>query len=275
MKRFALAALALAVILVIPVGAQTGVPVKNALVVVSGQDDAILQSMLAAGGSPSSVLKALKTAEGLLLALASSVPTDEAGRFELDAPLNPGTYNVTVFAPGFVRSSDSIAVDGTGAGKNLTIFMQPSAMGSGRVTDEQGRPVPGIVVAASSPHSANYDITMDDGVFVLDTGLKTGSHDIYAFKPGIDVAKLQALVSSTGPGMLENKLPALFKAGDAGYVSHASAVQLEQGKLTTLNVQLESSHAISGRVTDGAGNPVPASPCLRLTAAAAWPTPRR
>jgi hypothetical protein len=33
-------------------------------------------------------------------------------------------------------------------------------------------------------------------------------------------------------------------------------VQLEQGKLTTLNVQLEGSHAISGRVTYGAGNPV-------------------
>ncbi|HEU4605218.1 MAG TPA: carboxypeptidase-like regulatory domain-containing protein [Nitrososphaera sp.] len=256
MKRFALAALALAVILVIPASAQTGIPVKNALVVVSGQDDAILQSMLAAGGSPSSVLKALKTAEGLLSAMAPSVPTDEAGRFELDAPLSPGTYNVTVFAPGFVASSDSIAVDGDGAGKNLTIFMQPSAMVSGRVTDEQGRPVSGIVVAASSPHSANYDITMDDGVFVLDTGLKAGLHDIYAFKPGVDVARLQALLNSTGLGMLENKVPALFKAGDAGYVAHASAVQLEQGKLTTLNVQLESSHAISGRVTDGAGNPV-------------------
>jgi protocatechuate 3,4-dioxygenase beta subunit len=256
-KRFALAALALAVILVIPATAQTGIPVKNALVVVSGQDDAILQSMLAAGGSPSSVLKALKTAEGLLSTMAPSVPTDEAGRFELDAPLSPGTYNVTVFAPGFVASSDSIAVDGDGAGKNLTIFMQPSAMVSGRVTDEQGRPVSGIVVAASSLHSANYDITMDDGVFVLDTGLKTGSHDIYAFKPGVDVARLQALLNSTGLGMLDNKVPAVFKAGDAGYVAHASAVQLEQGKLTTLNVQLESSHAVSGRVTDGAGNPVP------------------
>lgn len=256
MKRFVLAAIALTVILVIPAGAQTGVPVKNALVVISGQDDTILQSMLAAGGSPSSVLKALKTAEGLLSAPAHSAPTDASGRFQLDSPLSPGTYSVTAFAPGFVTSSDSIAVDGNGAGKNLTIFMQPSAMVSGRVTDEQGRPVSGIVVAASSPHSANYDITMDDGVFVLDTGLKTGSHNIYAFKPGIDIARLQALLNSTGLGMLENKVPALFKAGDAGHVSHASVVQLEQGKLTTLNVQLESSHTISGRVTDGAGNPV-------------------
>jgi hypothetical protein len=161
-----------------------------------------------------------------------------------------------VFAPGFVSSSDSVAVDGSGAAKNLTIFMQPSAMVSGRVTDEQGRPISGIIVAASSPHSVNYDITMDDGVFVLDTGLKTGSHDIYAFKPGIDVARLQSLLNNAGLGLLENKVPPLFKTADAGYVSHVSAVQLEQGKLTTLNVQLKDSHVISGRVADSAGNAV-------------------
>ncbi|HKZ62117.1 MAG TPA: carboxypeptidase-like regulatory domain-containing protein [Nitrososphaera sp.] len=36
--------------------------------------------------------------------------TDSAGRFALAAPLGAGTYNITVFAPGFVASSDSIAV---------------------------------------------------------------------------------------------------------------------------------------------------------------------
>lgn len=257
MKRFALAVLALALILIMPASAQSGVPVKNALVVVSAQDDIVLQSMLAAGGSPSSVLKALETAEGLLSTSTPRVSTDATGGFALDAPLSPGTYNVTVFAPGFVASSDSVAVDGSGAAKNLTIFMQPSAMVSGRITDEQGRPVPGIIVAASNPHSANYDITMDDGIFVLDTGLKTGPYDIYAFKPGIDVAPLQGLLNNTGLGLLENKVPSFFKIDDVGYVSLVSEVQLEQGKLTTLNMQLKGSHVITGRVTDSAGNAVP------------------
>jgi hypothetical protein len=117
-----------------PASAQSGVPVKNALIVVSTQDDIVLQSMLATGGSPSGVLKALETAEELLSASAPRSSTDAAEQFALDAPLNPGTYNVTVFAPGFVASSDSFAVDGAGAAKNLTIFMQPSAMVSGRVT---------------------------------------------------------------------------------------------------------------------------------------------
>jgi protocatechuate 3,4-dioxygenase beta subunit len=257
MKRFALAVLALAVVVIMPASAQSGVPVKNALVVVSAQDDIILQSVLAAGGSPSSVLNTLEAAEELLSASTPHASTDAAGRFALDAPLSPGTYNVTVFAPGFVATSDGVAVDGSGAATNMTIFMQQSAMVSGRVTDEQGRPIPGIVVAASSPHSVNYDITMDDGVFVLDSGLKTGLHDIYAFKPGVDVARLQGLLNNTEIGMLENKVPPLFKTNGAGYVSHVSVVQLEQGKLTTLNVQLKDSHVISGRVTDSAGGAVP------------------
>jgi hypothetical protein len=62
-KRLVLAVLALAVIVTMSGSAQSGVPVKNVLVVVSAQDDIVLQLMLDAGGSPSSVLKALETAE--------------------------------------------------------------------------------------------------------------------------------------------------------------------------------------------------------------------
>jgi len=263
-KILALAVLALAVIAIIimPASAQSGVPVKNALVVVvSEQDDAILQSMIAAGGSPSGILNALETAEGLLLSTsAPHVSTDSVGRFALDATLGPGAYNLAVFAPGFVASSESLAIDGEGATRNMTIFMQQSAMLSGRVTNEQGEPLSGIVVAASSPHSVNYDITMDDGVFVLDTGLKTGPHEIYAFKPGIDFDLLQGLLNKPGLGMLDNNKASttIFKSDDNnGYVSHVATVQLEQGKLTTLNVQLKGSHVISGRVMDSAGNAVP------------------
>ncbi|MEW6603532.1 MAG: carboxypeptidase-like regulatory domain-containing protein [Thermoproteota archaeon] len=255
MKRVALAIVALAVIVIMPASAQSGVPVKNALIIVSSQDDSILQSILATGGSPSSVQRAIKAAAGLLSAPALHISTDATGQFMLDAPLNYGTYDVSVFALGFVASPDSLVVDGTGGAKNLTIFMQSSAMVSGRVTDSQGKPIPGAVVAAGGPHSANYDITMDDGVFVLDTGLKTGMHKIHVFKPGIDIAKLQKL-NNTEFSMLENKVPALFKTEASGYISEVFEVELEQGKLTTRNVQLENSHTISGIVTDSAGNPL-------------------
>jgi protocatechuate 3,4-dioxygenase beta subunit len=202
------------------------------------------------------VQKAVKAAEGLLSASALDISTDVSGRFTLDARFNPGTYAVNVFAPGFVASSNSLVVDAADVTKNLTIFMQPSAMLSGRVIDSQGRPIPGIVVAVESPHSTNYDITMDDGIFVLDTGLKTGMHKIHVFKPGIDIAKLQELLNNTEFDMFENKVPAIFKTETSGYVSEVFEVELEQGKLTTRNVQLENSHTISGRVTDGEGNPL-------------------
>ena len=110
MKIFALAALALAVILVMPASAQSGVRTKNALVVVTAQEEIILQSKLEAGGSSSSIQKELETAEKLLSPSVPQTSTNSAGRFELAAPLGAGTYNITVFAPGFVVSSDSIAV---------------------------------------------------------------------------------------------------------------------------------------------------------------------
>ena len=257
MKRLALAVLALAIVVTMPAGAQSGVPVKNALVVISPQDDAFLQSMFAAGGTPFSVQKTLKTAEELLSTTASSASTDSAGRFTLDAFLGPGSYNVTVFAPGFATSSDNLAIDGNGAAKNLTIFLQPSAMLSGHVTDSNGKPISGVVVAASKPYSTNFDITMDDGVFVLDTGLKTGLYNIYAFKPGIDIARIQSLLDKgTKLPLLENRVPGLFFKEAAGYISKALQVQLEQGKLTTLDVQLNDSLSLSGKVTDDAGSPI-------------------
>src|SRR5262245_26821939 len=237
MKRVALAIAALAIVVIMPAGAQTGVPVKNALVVVSPQDDVFLQSMFAAGGSPSSVQKTLKTAEEILSTPVPNTSTDAAGRFTLDAFLSPGSYNLTVFAPGFATSSDNLVIDGSGAAKNLTIFMQPSAMLSGRVTDSNGKPISGIVVAASKPYSTNFDITMDDGVFVLDTGLKTGLYNIYAFKPGIDVTRIQSLLDKDNKlPLFENRVPGLFFKEAAGYISKALQVQLERGKLTTLDV---------------------------------------
>ncbi|HEX2557581.1 MAG TPA: carboxypeptidase-like regulatory domain-containing protein [Nitrososphaera sp.] len=257
MQKFALAALALAIIMVMPAASaqSDSIPVKNALVVLTGQDDSVIQPALAAGGSPSSIRKTLELAKELLSVSAPYAPTDDSGRFTLDAPLNSGAYNVTVFAPGFVTPDAARIAAGS---NNVTVFMQPSAMVSGRVTDEQGRPVPGIVVAAKSPHSANYDMTMDDGVFVLDTGLATGAHKIYAFKPGFDTGRLQSLVNDTRLGMLlDSKFPSFFKTQAAGYMSYSSTVDLEQGKLTTLNIQLKSSQSISGRVADENGSPVP------------------
>jgi hypothetical protein len=165
--------------------------------------------VLAAGGSPSSIRKTLELAKVVLSVSAPYALTDDSGQFALYASFDSGVYKVTVFAPGFVSSEAARIEAGS---NNVTVFMQPSAMVSGRITDERGRPVSSIVVAAKSPHSANYDMTMDDGDFVLDTGFTPGVHTIYTFRPGFDAVRLHSLVNDTELGvLLDSKFPSFFK----------------------------------------------------------------
>lgn len=272
MKRIKAADLSLAIIVIIvttimpmmPVHASAQsndrIPLKDALAVVTGQNDNdVLQSILTVGGSPSNIKKILELAKATLSINAPYTSTDEKGQFEVETPLNSNAYNVTVFAPGFVMSNNARIIPRGNNTDNATIFMQPSAIISGQVTDEQGKPIPGIVVAVDNAYSANYDVTMDDGIFLLDSGINSGIHKIYAFKPSINMARLQSVLNSnTDFNMLpKSNLPSFFKTPDMGYVSYSSTVEVEQGKITNLNIQLKSSQTISGRVTDENGNSIP------------------
>ena len=245
--------------MILPATAQSdGVPVKHALVVIGGRDSEELQRLLGAGGTPSSVDKMLDLVQGLLSITAYSATTSADGSFDFSVPLEPGTYNASVFAPGYVMGGEAsrVTVDGAGASRNVTIFMQPSAVLSGKVTDKEGNPLSGIVVAAESRHSTNYDVTMDDGVFVLDTGLKTGVHQIYAFKPAIaNATRLQDLYKEVNLPV-ESRVAPFIRSQPEGYVGISSSVKLEQGKLTILNLELADSGIISGKVTDKNGEPI-------------------
>ncbi|MCI0561380.1 MAG: carboxypeptidase-like regulatory domain-containing protein [Nitrososphaera sp.] len=260
MNRLALGVLALAVLGGLLMerawGLSDGIPVKNALVVITSQDDVELQNLLDAGGPPSNMKKILKTTEELLSVSMHQSSTDAMGHFDIEVPPDPGAYSVSVFAPGYTTSSSSVSIDVSGTAQNATMFLQPSAVISGRVTDVDGRPIPGIIVAAASRHSSNYDVTMDDGVFVLDTNLKTGTHEFHAFKPAVaNMSRLQEDFPDVNFA-LENRVSPSFSTSDRGYVASASTVTLEQGKLTTLNIQLTDSLSIAGKVTDSLGMPV-------------------
>ena len=263
-QKSALAALVLvAVIIMMPVAnAQNdSTGIKNAMVVLNGQKDAEIQPALSAGGSPSNIKRLLELEKELLSITVPYASTGEGGQFEIDIPQNSDTsYNVTVFAPGFVTSGTT-NISTNRITDNTTILMQPSAIVSGHVIDEQGKPVSGIVVAVENPHSANYDMTMDDGVFVLDTNLKTGMHKIYAFKPGIDTPIMQNIFNNTKFAMLlQNKSPSFLRTQKEGYIMYSSPIEVEQGKITTLNIRLYRSQIISGRVLDANGNPIPDAP---------------
>lgn len=262
LNRLALGILAVAIICsaVLPASAQSdGVPVRNALVVVADHDSEQLQRLLDAGGTPSNVAKMLKAAEELISTSAYSASTSANGTFAFNAPLAAGTYNASVFAPGYVMSgaAPTLAIGTAGESQDVTVFMQPSAVISGKVTGQAGEPLSGIVVAIGSRHSANYDVTMDDGVFVLDTGLTTGTHQIFAFKPALaNASRLQELFEDANIP-IESRVGQFIRKQPEGYIGFATSVKVEQGKLTILNIELADSNMISGKVTNTDGKPVP------------------
>ncbi|GEM_PF-1990800 len=239
-------------------------PIKDAFVVLVKHDDLVSRSILQDSGSPYHVKRILDLMHSLLSVSDPYTMANSTGQFQLDSPLGSGFYNVTAFSPGYVADNAATVIvneNGTTSAANLTVAMRPSAVISGIVTDEQGRPVPGVVVSVGSPYNAaNYDVTMDDGVFTLDTGLKSGTYQVYAYKPEIDISKL-AFGQNTGSDLIglasasTTGIPALSK-NTTGLVSANVSASLEDGKLTTLNIKMSRSDTISGTVTDAKGNPL-------------------
>ncbi|HEY0783333.1 MAG TPA: carboxypeptidase-like regulatory domain-containing protein [Thermoanaerobaculia bacterium] len=104
---------------------------------------------------------------------------DALGRFAL-TPLKADPYEVFAGAEGFrPRSIEGIDI-APGPPRNLRIVLQRGAVLSGRVTDPQGRPMPGVWVYASGP-------SYDGGSAITDAGgrywigdAEPGTVDVYA-----------------------------------------------------------------------------------------------
>ena len=244
---------------------QATVPVQNALVVMVQQNNAALQPILGQGGTPSGIEKVLSQAEPLLSVQVPRAQTNSTGHFEIPAA-SGSTYNLTVSAPGYVQTISSTVSMGESSGvpSNLTLVVQPSAVISGEVTDSSGNPLPGIMVSTGQgPFSTNYDVTMDDGIFVLDSGLTSGNHTIYAFKPNQDLTKASAIFSKLGISVPQYNTKIPFNSPQSGFATASVTTNLEQGKLTHVNIRLNTSATISGTVLDEkTRNPITHVPVL-------------
>ena len=84
--------------------------------------------------------------------ISSPITADGEGRFEIGG-LAPGSPSITVSAPGYVSHEGRMRIV-EGETATLNIELTPTASLSGRITDELGRPLAGILVQVLKP---SYD----------------------------------------------------------------------------------------------------------------------
>ncbi|MGI5865460.1 MAG: carboxypeptidase regulatory-like domain-containing protein [Myxococcales bacterium] len=117
-----------------------------------------------------------------------------SGEFRL--AIEPGRYGVKVGAPGYAAASvANVLVPAVGSSQRVKVTLTRGYEVSGKVVDEQGRPVPGAAVAtnpsmlwafgrAAAVPSGSYATTDAEGAFRL-TGVPPGEHGyLIAHKEG-------------------------------------------------------------------------------------------
>jgi len=149
--------------------------------------------------------------------------TASDGKFILeDVP--PGSVDVLVSAPGFVRSTTSAVEIEEGKATSVEVTLERAGTVAGRVTSG-GRAVAGASISAGDGRERRRDAKQTDanGEYVLDT-LPPGSQELTVRKQG--------------------------------YVARTISVSVAAGKETRGDVELSRGRELQGRVVDTAGRPI-------------------
>jgi 5-hydroxyisourate hydrolase-like protein (transthyretin family) len=161
----------------------------------------------------------------------SSGLTDSSGNYLINTNLATGTYNVTAaFAAGYLmKTVGNVAVTAGATTSNVNFALNKSAIITGTVTDSvTSAALSGIAVYASSSTSgfAAAAVTNSSGKYTMNTNLGTGTYNVSVLLP-------------------------------AGHISNTiTGVAVTAGNQYTVNVPLNPSGIISGRVTTTTGTPV-------------------
>jgi Carboxypeptidase regulatory-like domain len=148
--------------------------------------------------------------------IPSSAVTDAEGHFQMDG-IRPGDYRVTLWRNGFVASnrrshSYSSASLSIAAGQNVTgllFSMLPAGVIQGEIVDEDGDPVPGAIVSATSTGQNFGNATTNDLGEYRIGGLAAGHYLVQAtvVEPGTFGANSERRVFAQTfyPGTVESR----------------------------------------------------------------------
>jgi protocatechuate 3,4-dioxygenase beta subunit len=179
---------------------------------------------------------------------AEMVQADAAGEFSVDYTVQrlvevSGSTRIDCAAP--TASCSMLSFPGTGAAAIPLAFapQPPLPQLSGTVTDAGGQPVPGVDVWAYAP----ADSWVGSRQAVTDA---QGSFEITQVEPGVPYRVL--FRPPAGSPLAAEWWDGQRARQDAG------VVELSAAAIAEVHGQLDEAGAITGSVTDGNGNPVPA-----------------
>jgi hypothetical protein len=156
--------------------------------------------------------------------------TDSNGNYQIITNLASGTYNVsTLFATGYqTKTISGVSVTAGVMTSNVNLALSKSAIITGTVTDSTTAAVlSGITVIAYTPGGSyvTSDTTNSSGKYTLDSDLATGTYNITIFLP-------------------------------TNHLTKTTQIAVVAGNQYTVNVALDPSGIISGRVTSTTGTPL-------------------
>ncbi len=142
----------------------------------------------------------------------SKTSSDDDGRFEFEG-VAPGQMNVGAQKDGFPPATAAVTVPESGGGEDIALQFPRSLSVRGVVCGAQGKPIPGVAVAARQSFSyvGTNGRSDKNGEFEL-TGLPDGELTLEAYARGYVRAKVR--VTSAGSGT-----PVVIEMADAGRIT--------------------------------------------------------
>ncbi len=248
------------------VAADTGTPVKNARVRVSGITASAAPARPPGALVPSASIS--MTGDGVPTRDGASAPpriqkdgrTDRSGNAGF-TELPAGRYGVNVDPPAaFVRSASApIAQVADGGTATIVVRLERGGVITGRVFDEDGEPVSGAMVQAFR-HVSTGGAMREAGAGSSQSTNDIGQFRVWGLPPGDYVvsALLSAQIMSSAASHVTDGFLPTFYPGVAAY-DGARPIVVKAGQETGgLDFPLVQGRLglVSGRATDSAGNPL-------------------